>query len=318
GAFGTALAAVAARAGRPVLLYGRDAGVIDEIRRHRTHSRALPGLTLPDGIAATDDLAQAASAAVLILAVPTQALRAAATSLAPHVARGVPVIAAAKGIELATGRFVTDILGEVLADAESAILSGPSFAADIVSGLPTAVTLAAHDGRRAEQLAAAVSGPAFRIYHSDDVIGVAVGGAAKNVLAIAAGIVIGAGLGESARAALIARGFAELGRLATALGARRETLMGLSGLGDLVLTAASPQSRNFSFGLRLGEGRPPAELLAGGKLAEGAATAPALASLARRHGVEMPISEAVAAVLDGRLSVAAAIQALLARPSRGE
>ena len=317
GAFGTALAAVVARSGRRVLLFGRDAAQIEAMRQTHENTRYLPGLPLHANIEPLADLARAARADVLILAVPTQSLRAAAAQLAPHLAHGTALIAAAKGIEQGTEKFVTDILCDCAPQAPAAVLSGPSFAADIMRGLPTAVTLAAADLPLAERLAKAASGPGFRIYHTDDVTGVEIGGAAKNVLAIAAGIVIGAGLGESARAALIARGFAELRRLSSALDARPDTLMGLSGLGDLILTASSPQSRNFSLGVALGAGRTPAEA-SGGKLAEGAFTAPVLVRLARERGVEMPISEAVAAILAGKLSVRAAVTMLIERPQKSE
>ena len=317
GAFGTALAAVIARSGRAVMLWGRDAAQIHEMRHSNENKRYLPGLALPEGIVPSDDLDVAARVPVIILAVPTQSLRAAATALAPYLPAGTALIAAAKGIEQGSEKFVTDILADCAPLAPAAVLSGPSFAADIMHGLPTAVTLAAPDLALAEQLAKAASGPGFRIYHTDDVTGVEIGGAAKNVLAIAAGIVMGAGLGDSARAAIIARGFAELRRLASALGARPDTLMGLSGLGDLILTASSPQSRNFSLGLALGQGRPLPEA-SGGKLAEGAFTAPVLVRMAHERGVDMPISEAIAAILAGKLSVRAAAAALLERPSKGE
>ena len=318
GAFGTALAAIAARAGRDVVLWGRDALQIADIAQKRQNLRYLPGITLPAGISVTADLATALTADVLVAAIPTQALRSAVQTCAPLLRPGVPLVAAAKGIEQASGCFVMEILRSTAPLTTPAILSGPSFAADMARGLPTAVTLAAENAEISQRLAAVLSGPGFRIYHSDDVIGVEIGGAAKNVLAIAAGIVIGAGLGESARAALIARGFAELTRFAKALGARSETLMGLSGLGDLVLTAASPQSRNFAFGRAVGEGQDIARLLATGKLAEGAFTAPALVTMARARGVEMPISEAVSAVLAGRISVRDAVAGLIERPQKAE
>lgn len=317
GAFGTALAAVIARSGRAVMLWGRDAEQIRDMRHSNENKRYLPGVALPEGIVPCHDLTAAADVPVLILAVPTQSLRAAASDLAPHVGGGTALIAAAKGIEQGSEKFVTDILADCVPAAPAAVLSGPSFAADILHGLPTAVTLAAPDLDLAERLAKAASGPGFRIYHTDDVTGVEIGGAAKNVLAIAAGIVMGAGLGDSARAAIIARGFAELRRLANALGARPDTLMGLSGLGDLILTASSPQSRNFSLGLALGQGKPLAEA-SGGKLAEGAFTAPVLVRMARERGVEMPISEAIAAILAGKLSVRAAAAALIDRPQKSE
>lgn len=317
GAFGTALACVVARSGRAVMLWGRDAGALQTMAENRRNEPYLPGATLPAGIRFELDLARAVQADVVVLALPTQALRDGARLLRGQMRAGTALVAAAKGIEQASGAFVTAILDAELPGVDAAVLSGPSFAIDIAHGLPTAVTLAAPSLALAERLAGALSGPGFRIYHSDDVLGVEIGGAAKNVLAIAAGIVIGAGLGDSARAALVARGFAELRRLALAAGARPETLMGLSGLGDLVLTASSPQSRNFSFGVALGQGRSVAEA-AGGKLAEGAFTAPALTRLARSRQVDMPICDAVAAVVAGRLSVRDAAAGLIDRPRRAE
>jgi len=243
-------------------------------------------------------------------------LRAAADALAPHAAPGLPIVACAKGIERSSGKFVTEILAERVPAATAAILSGPSFASDVAKGQPTAVTLAAADEALAAALAEALSSQSFRVYHTTDVRGVEIGGAAKNVLAIAAGIVAGRRLGASAQAALITRGFAELMRFGRALGARPETLTGLSGLGDLVLTCSSPQSRNFSFGLALGQNE---KRTAGeGPLVEGVFTAAILMKTARRKAVEMPICEAVDAVLAGRLRVDDAIAQLLARPLRAE
>jgi glycerol-3-phosphate dehydrogenase (NAD(P)+) len=227
-----------------------------------------------------------------------------------------PLVLCAKGIDRG-GFFLSDIAGEARPGAPCAVLSGPSFAADVAAGLPTAVTLACPDEAEAERLARTLSGPSFRVYHSRDRRGVEIGGAAKNVLAIGCGVVIGRGLGESARAALIARGFAELLRFAQAFGGRPETLMGLSGLGDLVLTAGSAQSRNFAFGERLGRGDAPAEAAAG-RLTEGAFTAPVLVALARARGVEMPVAEAVDSVIAGRLSLDQAIDRLMSRPLKAE
>lgn len=316
GAYGAALALAASRAGRDVRLWARDAATVEAIRRTRQAPR-LRGIELPEPIRATEALADLAACDALMVAVPTQSLREACTAMAAILPAGLPVISAAKGIEQASGLFPTQIIGAAWPAAPSAILSGPSFAADIGRGLPTAVTLAAADARLAQALAEALSSPAFRIYHSGDPRGVEIGGAAKNVLAIAAGITIGLGFGESARAALVARGFAELRRFGEAHGADPETLMGLSGLGDVVLSCASPQSRNFAFGLALGQGMSPAEA-AGGKLAEGAFTAPILARMAQAEGIEMPIAAAVAAVIAGRIGVREAVAALLARPLKAE
>lgn len=317
GAWGTALANAAAQAGRTVTLVARDAEHAGTIETTRENMRFLPGAPLHAAITVTADLGAAAAARALLLVVPAQALREAARALAPRLAPGTPVVICAKGIERMSSRFMSDIVAEELPAAVPAVLSGPSFAEDVVRGLPTAVVLACAQEEIARSLATALASPAFRIYHGTDVRGVEIGGAAKNVLAIACGIVMGCGLGESARAAMVARGFAELMRFARALGARPETLMGLSGLGDLVLTCGSAKSRNFAFGEALGRGVPLAEA-SGGKLAEGAFTAAALVAMAGRLGVEMPISEAVAALVAGEVSVEAAIGALLNRPIRAE
>jgi glycerol-3-phosphate dehydrogenase (NAD(P)+) len=250
--------------------------------------------------------------------VPAQQLRAAVMMIAPALAHGTPAIACAKGIERGTHKFMTEVIAECAPSALPAILSGPSFATDVARGLPTAVTLAAADDSVAAALAQAMGSTTFRPYHTTDVRGVEIGGAAKNVLAIAAGIVSGRGLGASAAAALTTRGFAELFRFGHAFGARPETLTGLSGLGDLILTCESAQSRNFSLGVALGQGQPPRTAQSASKLAEGAFTAPVLLEMAKEKGVEMPIASAVAAILDGALDVDTAIENLLTRPFKAE
>jgi glycerol-3-phosphate dehydrogenase (NAD(P)+) len=315
GAWGSALANVAARAGRRVTLWARDPRLAETIAQRR-ESPKLPGVRLADSVAVTAAL-DAVDAAALLVAVPAQALRSVARALAPVLRAGTPVIACAKGIERGTGRFMTEVIAECVAQAEPAILSGPSFAADVARGLPTAVTLAARDETLAGALAGALGSPTFRPYRSTDVRGVEIGGAAKNVLAIAAGIVEGRRLGASAAAALTTRGFAELVRFGKAFDARPETLTGLSGLGDLILTCSSRQSRNFSLGIALGEGRSLEEAQRG-KLVEGIFTASVLDAMASACGVELPIAAAVAAVLDGRLDIDAAIESLLTRPFRAE
>ena len=279
----------------------------------KRESRFLPGVKLDDAITVTRDLTQAAAADAILLVVPAQVLRNVVTALAPALRQGTPLVACAKGIEHGTHKFMSEIIAECAGDAVPAILSGPSFAADVARGLPTAVTIAAADDTAATALAHALGSGSFRPYHSTDVRGVELGGAAKNVLAIAAGIVAGRGLGASAMAALTTRGFAELTRFGRAYGARAETMMGLSGLGDLILTCSTPQSRNFSYGVALGKGEPPP-----GKLAEGVFTAPVLLEMAHAKDVEMPISAAVAAVLSAKLSVDQAIESLMARPFRAE
>jgi glycerol-3-phosphate dehydrogenase (NAD(P)+) len=319
GAWGTALAAVAAEAGAKVSLWAREPDVIESIAKTRENKRFLPGAKLSKQIESTGDIAHALSGAdAILLSSPAQHLRAILQTIKPHVKAGTPLVVAAKGIELGTGLLVTEVLSEIVPNAEPAVLSGPSFARDVATGLPTAVTIAAH-AEIATRLAHTLGRPAFRPYVSEDLVGVALGGAAKNVYAIACGIVEGAGLGESARAATMSRGFAELMRLGAALGARSETLMGLSGLGDLVLTATSMSSRNFAFGHALGKGIPPAAASGDDKpLAEGAATAPALVARAKRHSVELPIAEAVADVLAGALDIKGAVDRLLSRPLRPE
>jgi glycerol-3-phosphate dehydrogenase (NAD(P)+) len=316
GAWGTALANVAARGGARVSLWARDPAAVTAMTVSR-ESRSLPGFRIGDRVTPTSSMAEAVTADAVLLAVPAQASRGVA-ALAGAVRAGTPVVACAKGIERGTRKFMTEVIAECLPQAVPAVLSGPGFAADVVRGLPTAVTLAAHDEAVAQALARAVSSPTFRPYHSTDVRGVEIGGAAKNVLAIAAGIVAGRKLGDGALAALTTRGFAELARFGRAFGARPETLTGLSGLGDLILTCVSPQSRNFSLGLALGQGRSVEEAHRDGKLVEGMFTAAVLIEMAKERGVEMPIATAVAAVLDGRMSVDVAIESLLTRPLRAE
>jgi glycerol-3-phosphate dehydrogenase (NAD(P)+) len=312
GAWGAALANALARAGREVVLWGRDAASIEMLRTRRESPR-LSGFTLDPRVTATADLAGACAAPALLLAVPAQEMRRLTERLGPLLRPETPVIACAKGIERGSHCFMTDVIAQTLPQAQPAILSGPSFAADVARGLPTAVTLAARDEDLAAALAAACGSATFRPYHSTDIRGVEIGGAAKNVLAIAAGIVAGRRLGASAAAALTTRGFAELVRFGRAFGARTETLTGLSGLGDLLLTCSTPQSRNFSLGLALGAGAAVPD-----KLAEGAFTAAALVELADTHTVDMPIAHAVAAVLERTLSVDEAIESLLTRPFRAE
>jgi glycerol-3-phosphate dehydrogenase (NAD(P)+) len=316
GAWGTALAETAVRAGRKVTLWEHEPGNADQLAQKR-ESKFLPGFRINDAIEVTRDLAAAASADAILLVVPAQATRAVATALAPHLSKEMPVVVCAKGIEHGSHKFMTDIVAECAPQAAPAILSGPSFAADVARGLPTAVTLACGDRDKANELAQALGTAMFRPYHSTDVRGVEIGGATKNVLAIAAGIVNGRGLGASAAAALITRGFAELTRFGKAFGAKPETLTGLSGFGDLVLTCSTPQSRNFSFGVDLAKGIAPKQA-GGGKLAEGAFTAPVLLEMAQQHKVEMPISNAVAAVLADMMSVDEAIESLLTRPFKAE
>jgi glycerol-3-phosphate dehydrogenase (NAD(P)+) len=313
GAWGTALASTLAGNG-PVTLWAREADVVAAINTSRENPVFLPGIPLPAGITATTNLADMAGCDIILLVVPAQHLRSVLASAAFPAT--TPLVLCAKGIEAGSHALMVDVARASVSNP-IAILSGPSFAAEVARGLPCAITLACADPALGERLVTAMARPTFRLYQSDDVVGAEIGGAVKNVLAIACGVVEGAGLGLNARAALIARGFAEMTRFGIARGARAETLAGLSGLGDLVLTCSSENSRNFRLGVGLGQGRPLADLLAGPAVAEGAATAPVLVEAARAAGVEMPISEAVAALLAGA-PVGQTITALLSRPLKAE
>jgi glycerol-3-phosphate dehydrogenase (NAD(P)+) len=315
GAWGLALANAAAAAGRDVVLWGRDAEAMRALQASRLSPR-LPGVWLRDAVQATADISRLEGREAILVAVPAQATRDAGGLLA-SLGGSAPLVACAKGVERGSHAFMTTVLREAAPDRAAAVLSGPSFAADVAAGLPTAVTLAAEEEGLAESLVALLRGPNLRIYHSTDVRGVEIGGAAKNVLAIACGVAAGRGLGASAVAALVARGFAELRRFGEAFGARPTTLMGLSGLGDLVLTCSSTQSRNFAFGFAIGRGQTVAE--AGGqRLAEGAFTALALTEMARAKGVDMPIADCVEGLIEGALDVEGTVAALLGRPQKGE
>ena len=312
GAWGTALSVIAARAGHKVTLWGRDAAAVERMTRERENSAYLPEIALPTTVRPTTAISEIEGAGTVLLAVPAQQLRA-VVALLPKAA--APLVITAKGLEQASGLRLSEVVAAGRPNAVVAALSGPSFALEVARGLPTAVTIASADIAVAREVAERLASPAFRPYPSDDLLGVELAGALKNVVAIAAGVTMGKGLGENARAALITRGLAELTRLALALGARRETLMGLAGLGDLLLTATSLTSRNTSFGYALAQGRATADLLgAGRKLSEGAFTAEAACRLGRSIGVELPIAEAVRAVVAGEQGVDAAIDALLARP----
>lgn len=319
GAWGTALAQSAAAAGLRVTLQAREAEVIDSIRERRVNEAFLPGVTLDPGVAVTGDLGDLADCDLILAVPPAQHMRGALQAFAAHARSGVPIVLCSKGIERGSLKLMTEVLAETIPSATSAVLSGPSFAGEVARGLPSAVTVACADPAMAEALAGALSGPAFRPYYADDLIGAETGGALKNVLAIACGIVEGRELGRSAHAAVITRGFAEIVRVAQALGGKAETVSGLCGLGDLVLTCSSPQSRNMSLGLALGQGMSVEQALAGKRsVAEGYESAPAVRELTRKLGVDTPICEATAAVLAGEMTVDAAIEALLTRPLRPE
>ena len=319
GAWGTALGLLARRAGRSALLWARESEVVEAIERSHENPLYLPGVPLDPELHATGDLARVAGADVLLLAAPAQHLRAVASALAPHVASGTPAIICAKGIEEGSGALLSEIVAATLPQAVPAVLSGPTFAAEVARGLPTAVTLAVRDAALGQRLLQCLGSRTFRPYLSDDLVGAEIGGAVKNVIAIACGIVEGRKLGDNARAALVTRGLAEMARIALAKGGRQETLMGLSGLGDLVLTCTGMQSRNHSLGVALGEGKRLAEILAARRsVAEGVTSSAAAAALAGRLGIEAPIVAAVDAILHRGAAIDAAIEALLARPFRTE
>ena len=319
GAWGTALALVCARAGLTTRLWVRETDALQAIAQTGQNTPFLPGVDLGEGVIATGDMADLAASDILLCVTPAQHLRSSLTAFTPHLKAGTPVLLCAKGVEQGSLKLMTEILAETLPAARPAVLSGPSFAREVAMGLPTAVTLACPDEDLGHHLAAAIATPTFRPYVAGDMVGAEIGGSVKNVLAIACGIVEGRGLGRSAHAALITRGFAEMIRLAEALGGRAETVAGLCGLGDLVLTCSSPQSRNMSVGLALGQGQSLQEALSGKlSVAEGVASAPAVRQLARKLGVETPICEAVAAILAGEVDIDQAIAGLLSRPLKSE
>ncbi len=319
GAWGTALAQTLVRGGREIVIWAHRAETAAAINRDHANPMFLPGIALDAGIRATAALAEAETADLVLFAPPAQHLRELAAALAPSPASRLPAVICSKGIEIASGALLSEIVAETLPAAPLAVLSGPTFAGEVARGLPTAVTLACRDAALGRRLVAALGSRTFRPYLADDPVGAEIGGAVKNVLAIACGIVLGRGLGENARAALITRGLAEMVRLALAKGGTAATLMGLSGLGDLTLTCTSAQSRNFSLGLALGEGRALDAVLAGRhSVAEGLTSAPAAVELARRLGIDMPIAAAVDAILHRGAAIDAVIAALLARPFRSE
>lgn len=317
GAWGTALAQMLASDGREVLLWAREAELVDEINTARTNSLYLPSAKLAPSVRATFDLAEMTALPVLLMVTPAQFL---ASVLGAMERKSGDVVLCSKGIESGTGRLMADVARDAAPGAEIAVLSGPTFAHEVAAGLPTAVTLACEGGEAQwQRLSTAIARPTFRPYYSDDVTGAEIGGAVKNVLAIACGVVDGLGLGQNARAALISRGFAEMQRFGLALGARPETLSGLSGLGDLVLTCSSTSSRNFSLGKALGEGARATDVLgAKNSVAEGAFTAPVLAEIARNRDISMPIVEAVVTLLESAAPARDVVARLLSRPLKAE
>jgi glycerol-3-phosphate dehydrogenase (NAD(P)+) len=319
GAWGTALAQVLRRAGRDVVLWAREAEVVAGINGGGENVPFLPGVRLAAGIRATDDLGAAARADAVLLATPAQHLRELLARAAPLVAADTPLVLCTKGIEEKTGALMSEIAAAAAPRAPLAVLSGPTFAREVAQGLPTAVTLAATDATLGAKLIAALGSRTFRPYLSADPIGTQIGGAVKNVLAIACGVVTGKHFGDNARAALITRGLAEMVRLAVAKGGRPETLMGLSGLGDLTLTCTGLQSRNLSLGIALGEGQALDAILATRRsVAEGVTSSAACVALAKQLGIEMPIAQAVDAILHKGASIDREIEALLARPFKAE
>ena len=316
GAWGTALAQIASVGGRETLLWALESDVVEAVNSRHENPIFLAGVSLSPGIRATSDLTELDGCDAWLVVTPAQHMR---SILERAGDCDKPLVLCAKGIEEKSGQLLHKVAKEACPGAQVAVLSGPTFAHEVAKGLPTAVTLAAEDAALAEQLRDRIKQPTFRIYVSDDLAGAEIGGAVKNVLAIACGVVEGKGLGQNARAALIGRGFAEMTRFGLAFGAKRETLTGLSGLGDLVLTCSSTSSRNYSLGKGIGEGRSAPELLSDRKtVAEGAFTAPVLARLAREKGIDMPIVEAVDAIIAGRANVDEVLGALLSRPSKSE
>ncbi len=319
GAWGTALAGMAVRAGCRTTIWSFEEDVAEQINISHENKKYLPAIALDPAIKATTDIAAAASCDIILLVTPVQHSRAITSLMVSHVKAATPIVICSKGIEISTGCLMSQIIARTLPQAAALVLSGPSFAADVARGMPTAVTLAAADMKQGEKVASSLNTPTFRLYLSDDLIGAQIGGAVKNVLAIACGIVEGRKLGASAAAALTARGFAELTRLAVALGAKRHTLTGLSGLGDLILTCGSLQSRNMSLGAALGQGKTLDEIMASRRsVSEGVHTARIILKKAAEAGVEMPICAAVHAILHEGRSVEDEITRLLARPVKTE
>lgn len=319
GAWGTALAQTQAVNGNAALLWAREEDVVSSINSSHENKSFLPGITLHDNLRATASLGDVAKSDILLLVPPAQHLRATLESLKASIDENTPVVICAKGVEINTGVLMSQVAEDVLPNAKIAILSGPTFAAEIARGLPSAVTLAMKDKTESEKLAADLSSRALRMYAADDIIGAQIGGAVKNVIAIACGVIEGKKLGDSARAALVTRGLAEMARLGAAMGAKRETLMGMCGVGDMILTCSSMQSRNFSLGVALGQGRALEDVLGErNSVTEGVHTAKALAVMAKNHAVEMPISQSLNACLSEGANIEDMIERMLDRPVKSE
>ena len=320
GAWGTALAQCIANGGHNVIMWAREPDVVKSINQDNRNSIFLPDIDLNSNISATDSLTEVTTECdVLLIATPAQSVRPTLQSLKADVGEGKPFVICAKGIELETGFLMSQVVEEVVPNASFGILTGPTFASEIARGLPSAVTIAAKDKDIAQQIIDGISNRSLRTYITDDVLGAQIGGALKNVIAIACGVIEGRGMGESARAALITRGLAEMARLANAMGARKETLMGMCGVGDIVLTCSSLQSRNFSLGVALGQGKKMEEVLKDRRsVTEGVSTSRALKVMAQNHAIDMPISEAVHLCLNEGMSIEDAIEKMLDRPMRSE
>ncbi len=327
GAWGTALAIAAAGAGRQVRLWAREPEVVEAISKSRENTFFLPERPIPDGVTATTDMDEALNGAdIVLLVVPSQFLRVSAREAEKRLKAGVPVVICSKGIERGTGKLMSTIIEDEMPGRPYAVLSGPTFAEELAAGLPTAVTVASDfagteeaDTSVAARVALALGSPNLRPYISDDVTGVEVGGAIKNVIAIACGIATGLGFRSNTRAALIARGLEEMKSLAEALGGQRETVTGLSGIGDLMLTCSSEQSRNMSFGMALGQGRTAEEALSGkAQVVEGVVNTASVTDLARELGIELPICEAMRALLEDGAELADVVAGLLGRPLKAE
>lgn len=319
GAWGSALANTLANAGKEIVIWAREPEVVATINEKHENEMFLPGIKLNSGIKATDSLTQAAESDALLLCTPAQHIRATLQSLKSDIADGKPSIICAKGVEIETGYLLSQVMDEVVPGATYAVLTGPTFAAEIAKGLPSAVTVACRDKDVGSELVAALNNKILRTYSTEDVLGAQIGGAVKNVIAIACGVIHGKGLGESARAALVTRGLAEMSRLASAMGAKKETLMGMCGVGDMILTCSSMQSRNFSLGVALGEGKKINDILDERRsVTEGVHTAKALEVMARNHAVDMPISASVHACVNEGKSVDIVIEKLMERPAKKE
>lgn len=319
GAWGTALAQIYAVAGKPVTLWSRNEDVIWSVDFHRQNDAYLPGISLHENIKVTGDMTQAADTDILLIVTPAQHLRATLQQIKGQVSKGKPVVLCCKGIEMASGKLLSTVADEEIPDAEIAMLTGPTFAGEVGRGLPSAATIAARSKTAADSIAEILFSKTLRPYASDDLVSAEIGGAVKNVIAIASGIIHGKGLGESARAALVTRGLAEISRLAVAMGGRRETLMGMCGMGDLMLTCSSMQSRNFSLGALMGQGQSLSDILSERKsVTEGVHTARAVMVMAEKAGVDMPISAMVEKCVDGKISVDEGIRLILERPLKAE